>query len=56
MDYGVGNIYSLKALSTLEETVVSKDAKVLDCCSGIVLWSRGLFWMLFPIYPPMGWE
>ncbi|NLK34244.1 MAG: imidazole glycerol phosphate synthase subunit HisH, partial [Gracilibacteraceae bacterium] len=39
VDYGVGNIYSLKkALEHLEvDAVVSKNAKVLDGCSGIVL-------------------
>jgi len=45
VDYGVGNIYSLKkALEHLEvDVVVSKDAKVLDGCSGIVLPGVGAF-------------
>ncbi|KUO71118.1 MAG: imidazole glycerol phosphate synthase subunit HisH [Clostridia bacterium BRH_c25] len=45
VDYGVGNIYSLKkAFEYLEaDTVVSKDAGVLDSCSGIVLPGVGAF-------------
>lgn len=45
VDYGVGNIYSLKkAFEYLEiDTVVSKNAKVLDGCSGIVLPGVGAF-------------
>ncbi len=45
VDYGTGNIYSLKkALEHLGvDTVVSKDAKVLDSCSGIVLPGVGAF-------------
>jgi glutamine amidotransferase len=45
VDYGVGNIYSLKkALEHLEvDAVVSKNAKVLDGCSGIVLPGVGAF-------------
>lgn len=44
-DYGVGNIYSLRnALESLEiETVVSKEAKVLDNCAGVVLPGVGAF-------------
>lgn len=39
VDYGVGNIYSLKKafLHIGVDTVVSKDERVLDDCSGIVL-------------------
>ncbi len=45
VDYGVGNIYSLqKAFEHIGiDTVVSKDAKVLDGCSGIVLPGVGAF-------------
>ncbi|HNU80974.1 MAG TPA: imidazole glycerol phosphate synthase subunit HisH, partial [Bacillota bacterium] len=45
VDYGTGNIYSLqKALKHIGiDTVVSKDAIVLDCCSGIVLPGVGAF-------------
>jgi len=45
VDHGTGNIYSLKkALEHLGvDTVVSKDAKVLDSCSGIVLPGVGAF-------------
>jgi len=45
VDYGTGNIYSLKnALEYLGiDTVVSKDAKVLANCSGIVLPGVGAF-------------
>lgn len=45
VDYGVGNIYSLKnALLRLEmEVVVSGDADVLESCSGIVLPGVGAF-------------
>ncbi len=45
VDYGVGNIYSLKkAFEHIGvDTVVSKDAKVLDSCSGIVLPGVGAF-------------
>lgn len=45
VDYGTGNIYSLKkALEHLEvDAVVSKEAKVLDSCSGIVLPGVGAF-------------
>ena len=45
VDHGTGNIYSLKkALAHLGvDTVVSKDAKVLDSCSGIVLPGVGAF-------------
>jgi glutamine amidotransferase len=45
VDYGTGNIYSLKkALEHLEvDAVVSKDPKILDSCSGIVLPGVGAF-------------
>ena len=45
VDYGVGNIYSLRnALMNLgAEVVVSKDAHVLDDCWGIVLPGVGAF-------------
>lgn len=45
VDYGVGNIYSLKkALEHLGvDAVVSKDAKVLDNCYGVVLPGVGAF-------------
>lgn len=45
VDYGVGNIYSLmKAFEYIGvDAVVSKDAKVLDNCSGIVLPGVGAF-------------
>lgn len=46
VDYGTGNIYSLKkAFEHIGvEAVVSKDAGVLDGCSGIVLPGVGAFW------------
>lgn len=45
IDYGVGNIYSLKkAFEHIDvDAVVSKDTKVLDSCSGIVLPGVGAF-------------
>ncbi|MHB1392747.1 MAG: imidazole glycerol phosphate synthase subunit HisH [Clostridia bacterium] len=45
VDYGVGNIFSLaKAFEHIGvDIVVSKDAKVLDSCSGIVLPGVGAF-------------
>lgn len=45
VDYGVGNIYSLlKAFEHIGvDAVVSKDAKVLDGCSGLVLPGVGAF-------------
>jgi glutamine amidotransferase len=45
VDYGVGNIYSLmKAFQHLEiDVAVSKEARVLDNCSGIVLPGVGAF-------------
>jgi imidazole glycerol-phosphate synthase subunit HisH len=45
VDYGVGNIYSLKnAFEHIGvDAVVSKDAKVLDGCAGIVLPGVGAF-------------
>lgn len=45
VDYGVGNIFSLQnAFAHIGvDTVVSKDAKVLDNCSGIILPGVGAF-------------
>lgn len=45
VDYGVGNIYSLKKAFEYAgvDTVVSKDSKALDGCSGIVLPGVGAF-------------
>lgn len=45
VDYGVGNIFSLQnAFSHIGiDTVVSKDAKVLDNCTGIILPGVGAF-------------
>ncbi len=45
VDYGVGNIFSLQnAFSHIDiDTVVSKDAKVLDNCTGIILPGVGAF-------------
>ncbi|HYF84040.1 MAG TPA: imidazole glycerol phosphate synthase subunit HisH [Clostridia bacterium] len=45
VDYGVGNIYSLKKAFEYigVDAVVSKDAKVLDSCAGIVLPGVGAF-------------
>ncbi|MGE5632298.1 MAG: imidazole glycerol phosphate synthase subunit HisH [Caulobacteraceae bacterium] len=45
VDYGVGNIYSLrKALEQIgADTIVSGEAKILDSCSGIILPGVGAF-------------
>ncbi|HWR61495.1 MAG TPA: imidazole glycerol phosphate synthase subunit HisH, partial [Clostridia bacterium] len=45
VDYGVGNIFSLQnAFAHIGvDTVVSKDAKVLDNCAGIILPGVGAF-------------
>lgn len=45
VDYGVGNIFSLQnAFSYIGvDTIVSKDAKVLDNCTGIILPGVGAF-------------